>query len=80
MFLRTKFEKKNFRLPGKRDLKVKMSMTGPHRDDLLFEVKGVDIRRFGSQGQQRTGCTFAETCGDRTGKKSDQRYAGTASG
>ena len=23
-------------------------------DDLLFEVKGVDIRRFGSQGQQRT--------------------------
>ena len=31
---------------------MKMSMTGPHRDDLLFEVKGVDIRRFGSQGER----------------------------
>ena len=47
------FERK-LQTSRKRDLKVKMSMTGPHRDDLLFEVKGVDIRRFGSQGQQRT--------------------------
>ena len=37
-----------------RDIRMKMSMTGPHRDDLLFEVGGVDIRRYGSQGQQRT--------------------------
>ena len=28
---------------------------GPHRDDLKIEVKGVDLRTFGSQGQQRTG-------------------------
>ena len=27
---------------------------GPHRDDLCFMIHGVDIRRFGSQGQQRT--------------------------
>ena len=47
------FERK-LQTSRKRDLKVKMSMTGPHRDDLLFEVKGVDIRRFGSQGQQRS--------------------------
>ena len=47
------FERK-LQTSRKRDLKMKMSMTGPHRDDLLFEVKGVDIRRFGSQGQQRT--------------------------
>lgn len=26
----------------------------PHRDDLLFSIAGVDIRKFGSQGQQRT--------------------------
>ena len=45
------FEKK-LSLTRARDLK--MSMTGPHRDDLLFEVKGVDIRKYGSQGQQRT--------------------------
>ena len=27
---------------------------GPHRDDIVLEVDGVDLRRFGSQGQQRT--------------------------
>jgi DNA replication and repair protein RecF len=27
---------------------------GPHRDDLCITVDGVDVRRFGSQGQQRT--------------------------
>ena len=28
---------------------------GPHRDDLAFFVNDVDLRAFGSQGQQRTG-------------------------
>lgn len=37
-----------------RDIKMKMSMTGPHRDDICFKIKDVDIRKFGSQGQQRT--------------------------
>ena len=27
---------------------------GPHKDDLKIEINGVDIRTFGSQGQQRT--------------------------
>ncbi len=27
---------------------------GPHRDDLLFQINGEDIRKFGSQGQKRT--------------------------
>ena len=27
---------------------------GPHRDDMLFSIDGIDIRKFGSQGQQRT--------------------------
>lgn len=26
-----------------------------HRDDLIFEVNGQDLRSYGSQGQQRTG-------------------------
>ncbi len=37
-----------------RDLKARTSLTGPHRDDMIFLVNGVDVRRFGSQGQQRT--------------------------
>lgn len=37
-----------------RDMKSKMTSVGPHRDDFCFTIKGVDIRRFGSQGQQRT--------------------------
>lgn len=28
---------------------------GPHRDDLIFSVNGINLRNFGSQGQQRTG-------------------------
>lgn len=36
------------------DLKQKTTLTGPHRDDLSFLINGIDIRRFGSQGQQRT--------------------------
>lgn len=36
------------------DLRLKTSTVGPHRDDINFMVNGIDIRRFGSQGQQRT--------------------------
>lgn len=28
---------------------------GPHRDDIIFTVNGMNLRNFGSQGQQRTG-------------------------
>ena len=37
-----------------RDLKQCMTSVGPHRDDLLFSIQDIDIRKFGSQGQQRT--------------------------
>lgn len=37
-----------------RDLKMKTTMQGPHRDDISFVIKGNDIRKYGSQGQQRT--------------------------
>ena len=36
------------------DEKQKTTLCGPHRDDISFYVNGIDIRRFGSQGQQRT--------------------------
>ena len=38
-----------------RDIRMKMTCSGPHRDDLVFEADGIELRRFGSQGQQRTG-------------------------
>ncbi len=37
-----------------RDIRAKMTSVGPHRDDFSFYIGDVDIRRFGSQGQQRT--------------------------
>ena len=37
-----------------KDLVLKATSCGPHKDDLIFEVNGMDIRRFGSQGQQRS--------------------------
>jgi DNA replication and repair protein RecF len=37
-----------------RELKTRVSLVGPHRDDLAFMLEDVDIRTFGSQGQQRT--------------------------
>ena len=37
-----------------RDMRMKMTSSGPHRDDLCFLVNGIDIRKYGSQGQQRT--------------------------
>jgi len=42
------------------DMKQKMTMVGPHRDDIGFYVQGeteetkMDLRKYGSQGQQRT--------------------------
>ena len=37
-----------------KDLKFKLTSTGPHRDDMCVTVNGIDIRKYGSQGQQRT--------------------------
>ncbi len=37
-----------------RDIQSRMTSVGPHRDDIIFMIGDIDIRRFGSQGQQRT--------------------------
>ncbi len=42
-----------------RDIRLKQTTRGPHRDDISFivtdtEGKTIDIRKYGSQGQQRT--------------------------
>lgn len=36
------------------DIKTGCTSVGPHRDDIDFEINGVDVRSFGSQGQQRS--------------------------
>ena len=36
------------------DIRLRSTGCGPHRDDLGFAVQAVDLRRYGSQGQQRT--------------------------
>lgn len=35
------------------ELRRGVTSVGPHRDDLVFRVDGVDLGRFGSRGQQR---------------------------
>lgn len=37
-----------------RDIKNKVSLTGPHRDDMMFTANDIDLRKYGSQGQQRS--------------------------
>lgn len=45
---------RKFELDRDADLRLKYTHTGPHKDDIAITVNGVDIRAFGSQGQQRT--------------------------
>ena len=47
------FEDELLRVKEK-DRKLCQTTVGPHRDDMLFSVNGIDIRKYGSQGQQRT--------------------------
>jgi len=37
-----------------KDIRFKSTSVGPHRDDLFFISNGINLRQFGSQGQQRT--------------------------
>lgn len=36
------------------DIFRKSTCVGPHKDDLIFKIGDIDIRKYGSQGQQRT--------------------------
>lgn len=37
-----------------KDIKYKLTSVGPHRDDFIFMIGNIDVKKFGSQGQQRT--------------------------
>ena len=47
------FEEK-LKMSRKQDMKYFSTSAGPHHDDLSFLLEGIDLRKFGSQGQQRT--------------------------
>lgn len=40
---------------GEEDIYRGITSVGPHRDDIVVSVNGINLRSFGSQGQQRTG-------------------------
>ena len=48
----------NLELSHERDLRNMTTCVGPHRDDISFLNDGTDLKKFGSQGQQRT-CALA---------------------
>lgn len=48
------FFRKKLEQSIEKDILLKTTGVGPHRDDIRFMIKNVDIRKFGSQGQQRT--------------------------
>ena len=62
-----------------RDIRMKMTSSGPHRDDLCFMVNGVDIRKFGSGAAEDRSIIF-ETFRNLSCKRKDQGYAGTFAG
>lgn len=37
-----------------KEMKQKATWCGPHKDDMGFLINGIDVRKYGSQGQQRT--------------------------
>lgn len=36
------------------DMYTAKTSVGPHRDDLIFKINGLDVKKFGSQGQKRS--------------------------
>lgn len=51
--IKTEFENNLDRLQQK-EIERGVTVIGPHRDDISLLVNDIDIRKFGSQGQQRT--------------------------
>jgi len=45
--------RKELKLKRKKELELETTLVGPHRDDFLILADGIDLRCFGSQGEQR---------------------------
>ena len=46
--------KERLRQSRKEDMLSGITSVGPHRDDIIFRLNGIDARSYGSQGQQRS--------------------------
>lgn len=46
--------KEDLKIGLERDLRLGYTSIGPHRDDIKFTLNDMDVRVYGSQGQQRT--------------------------
>ena len=44
----------------KEDIYSLKTSVGPHRDDMSFEINGINTRIFGSQGQKALDAAFAQ--------------------
>jgi|694.fasta_scaffold01263_22 DNA replication and repair protein RecF len=45
---------KRYQQQRTKELKLGVTLNGPHRDDLAIEIDGREVRYFGSEGQQRS--------------------------
>ncbi|KAB3533826.1 DNA replication/repair protein RecF [Alkaliphilus pronyensis] len=43
-----------FKAKEEEELIKRVTVVGPHRDDLIFKINNIEVKGFGSQGQQRT--------------------------
>ena len=52
----TKAEELNTEMVKNRDKEIRLGQTyvGPHRDDIAFMINGKEVKKYGSQGQQRS--------------------------
>ncbi len=50
------YDEFNKKIDEKRDeeLRRATNLVGPHRDDFLFKINGMELRKYGSQGQHKT--------------------------
>lgn len=46
--------KEDLKLSLEKDIRLGYTSIGPHRDDVKFDLNGIDAKIYGSQGQQRT--------------------------
>lgn len=63
-----------------KDLRFRVTSVGPHRDDFCVQTNGIDIRKYGSQGQQRTAALSLKNVRNLSGGKGDEGSSGASSG
>ena len=59
-----------------RDMRMRLTSAGPHRDDLCVMANGIDIRKYGSQGQQRTAALSLKLSEIYISKEKNKRHTG----